>query len=257
VTYKRFPDSLSPSFSSILYRFCLDLLPSSYLSLSSHLHCAYLDPILGPSLFQLQLPLTPPIRKPNQPVRMAQTPSDQSLTSILGAADKPEPTAAELAAAAELERNREVRITELYRESDRLQEDMAAKKPIDEEECHRLVLVLPDELRDLSLAKDPKLLETMLKSIMDIQVIRRHEIEMLRAFKAKMELILPILLQGHDSGAILPHIHTAEGVANAARISEMERQIKVQAEQLKALQDQANAMQGQGSGVDAQVQQHK
>jgi hypothetical protein len=192
------------------------------------------------------------------------SPSGQSLLSILAAAENPEPTAAELDAAAELEHNREVKITELYRESDRLQEDMAAKKPIDEEEYHRLVLVLPAELRDLSLAKDPRLLETMLKSIMDIQVIRRHEIEKLRAFKAKMELILPILLQGHDSGAIRPHIHTAEGVANAARISKMEGQIKAQAEQLKAqaeqlkaLQDQVNAMQGQGSGVDAQAQQHE
>jgi hypothetical protein len=194
---------------------------------------------------------------------MAQSPSDQFLTSILGAAERSESTAAELDAAAELEHNREVKITELYRESDRLQEEMAAKKPIDEEEYHRLVQVLPAELRDLSLAKDPKLLEIILKSVKDKQVIRTHEIKKARAEKAKMELILSILLQEHDPDAVQGRIRTVEGVANAAKISEMEEQIKAQAEQLKAqaeqlkaLQDQVNAMQGQGSGVDAQAQQH-
>jgi hypothetical protein len=195
---------------------------------------------------------------------MAQPPSDQSLTSILGAADKPEPTAAELAAAAELEHNREVRITELYRDSDRLQEEMAAQKPIDEEEYNRLVQVLPAELRDLSLAKDPKLLETILKSVKDKQVIRTHDIKKARAEKAKMELILSILLQEHDPDAVQGRIRTLEGVADAARVSEMERQIKAQAEQLeaqakqlKALQDQVNAMQDRIAGADAQVKQHE
>jgi hypothetical protein len=199
---------------------------------------------------------------------MAQPPSNKSLMSILS---KPEPTADQLQAAVELEHNRQLRITELYRESDRLEEEMAAMKPIDEEEYNRLVQVLPAELRDLSLAKDPKRLKTILKSIMDKQVIRTHEIEKARADKAKMEMVLSLLLREYDPDAVQAHIRSVEGVADTAKISEMEGQIKAQAEQLKvqakqlkfqakqfeALQDQFDAMQGQGSGVDAQAQQHE
>jgi hypothetical protein len=180
--------------------------------------------------------------------------------SILSAANKSEPTAAQLEHAAELEHNRKVRITELYQKVDRLQEEKAAEKPIDEEEYNRLVQVLPAELRNPSLAKDPTLLETILKSVKD----RTPDIEKVRAEKAKMELIQAMLLQEPDSGAIRAHIHTAEGVADAAKISEIEGQIKAQAEQLKAqakqfkaLQDQINAMQDQISGAGAQVQQHE
>jgi phytoene dehydrogenase-like protein len=202
---------------------------------------------------------------------MAQPPSDKSLMSILSAANKSEPTAAELDAAAELEYTRGAKAIELYQKVDRLQEEKAAEKPIDEEEYNRLVQVLPAELRDLSLAKDPKLLETILKSVKDRQVDRTRDIEKLRAGKAKMELILAILLQGYDPDAIRTHLQAAEGVSDAVRISEMERQIKAQAEQLKAqaeqlkalqdqvnaLQDQVNAMQDQISGAGAQVQQHE
>jgi hypothetical protein len=177
---------------------------------------------------------------------------------------KPEPTTDQLQAAAELEFMRTKTITELYQKVDRLQEEKAAEKPIDEEEYNQLVQVLPAELRDLSLAKDPKLLETILKSVKDKQVIRTHDIKKARAEKAKMELIFSILLQEHVPDAVQGRIRTSEGVADAARVSEMERQIKVQAEQLeaqakqlKALQDQVNAMQDRIAGADAQVKQHE
>jgi hypothetical protein len=185
---------------------------------------------------------------------MEQPPSNKSLTSTLS---KSEPTADQLQAAVELEFIRTKTITELYQKVDRLQEEKATEKPIEEKEYNRLVQVLPAELRDLSLAKDPKLLETILKSVMDKQVIRTHEIEKARADKAKMELILSILLREHYPDAVQAHIRTAEGIVDAARVSEMERQIKAQAEQLKALQDQINAMRGPISEADAQAQQHE
>jgi DNA repair exonuclease SbcCD ATPase subunit len=200
---------------------------------------------------------------------MEQQPSDQALVDILRTADGEEPTEAQLDAAAELE-SRRARILDLYEEADRVQED---DTPIDMEEYNRLVQVLPAELRGPNLAKDPKRLEAILKSVKDQRVNRTHDVEKLRAVKAQMELVRAILLQEPDSDAIRAHIRTAEGVTDAVRISEIERQIKAQAEQLeaqakqlkaqvnqleaqaeqlKALQDQANAMQNQISGGDTE-----